>query len=234
MAMPCWWVLKLIISEHTHIPASHWPEGQIGDSERVRQVRCHCSKVSYHSPVPRSPLQCVNVCVYRLNLTQEHSKPGRTDSVCVCVLLVSLFWLLFGALSSMCFFLFFLGFWLWLGFFLHSDVISCHKSCCKTSFAERCLSLCCIRKQGSELASAAWCHVKSLAPCSPLLHISPARFTSRSRLTFFSFFFCCNFSLKLLPLCLSLFFSLSLCLSAFLFYSRPTVRNHYRPTSLAN
>lgn len=114
---------------------------------------------------------------------------------------------LVASLSMFCFI-----FMIWGHFSLHSDVMGCHKSRCKMSFAERCcLSLCCIRKQGSELASAVWCHVKSLAPCSPLLHISPARLTSPYSILFFSlFFFCCNFSLNPASSCLSVLFSLSL------------------------
>lgn len=65
--MPLLWVFEFIIGVHTHTQNDPLPhnttEGQSGDSERVHQVRCHCSKVSYHSPVPRFPLQCVNVCL---------------------------------------------------------------------------------------------------------------------------------------------------------------------------
>ena len=103
-------------------------------------------------------------------------------------------------------------------------------------FAERCLSLCCVRKQGCESASADWCHVKSPAPCSPLLHLSARLASPRAPYLPFPFFF--FLSLQLLPktppvVFISLVLLVTLPLPTFSFLSRPTVRNHYRPTSLS-
>lgn len=95
---------------------------------------------------------------------------------------------------------------------------NCQESHKRKDFAE---SLCCIRKQGFESASADCCRVKSVAPCSPELHLSLARFASYSTLTFFFFFLLllrCNFFPKTHPvvfISLVLLVTLSRCLSVF-------------------
>lgn len=93
---------------------------------------------------------------------------------------------------------------------------NCQESHKRKDFAE---SLCCIRKQGFESASADCCRVKSVAPCSPQLHLSLARFASYSTLTFFFFFLLrCNFFPKTHPvvfISLVLLVTLSRCLSVF-------------------
>lgn len=96
---------------------------------------------------------------------------------------------------------------------------NCQESHKRKDFAE---SLCCIRKQGFESASADCCRVKSVAPCSPQLHLSLARFASYSTLPFFFFFLLlllrCNFFPKTHPvvfISLVLLVTLSRCLSVF-------------------
>lgn len=82
--MPLLWVFEFIIGVHTH--TQNEPLPHIGLKDRVVTVS---ESIRYAVIAPRSAttlrsldlLSSVWMCVYRLNLTEEHNKLGRADSL---------------------------------------------------------------------------------------------------------------------------------------------------------